>query len=114
MKRAMMTFLLATAVVFGIGSCGSGSSGPPSTMGGVCNDMGASFCQAELRCNPGAMTQSQCTAAFKSGCCPDAATCNQAVSGIDATTYQQCKDGLANMTCADAASATLPAACSSM
>jgi hypothetical protein len=111
MKRTVMTFLLATAVVFGIGSCGSGSSGPPATLNGVCNDMGASFCQAGLRCNPGAMTQSQCVSTFVSGCCGNAGTCSQATPATDATKYQQCKDALANMACADVASATMPVAC---
>jgi hypothetical protein len=111
MKRTMMTFLLATAFVLGIGSCGSGSSGPPSTLGGVCNDMGASFCQAELRCNPGTMTSSQCVSAFVSGCCQTDGTCSSATPATDATKYQQCKDGLTNMTCADVTSQTLPTAC---
>jgi hypothetical protein len=114
MKRTMMTFLLATAFVLGIGSCGSGSSGPPATLNGACNDMGGSFCQAGLRCNPGTMTQSQCVSAFVSGCCGNDGTCGEATPATDATKYQQCKDSLANMTCADVSSATLPTACSSI
>jgi hypothetical protein len=115
MKRTMMTVLLSTVVVLGIASCGSGSSGgPPSTLSGVCNDMGGATCQSMLKCSPGAMTQSQCVTLFVSGCCGNDGICGQAVSGVNASTYQQCKDALANMSCTDAASVTMPAVCNSI
>jgi hypothetical protein len=109
MKRTITTFLLATVLGFGIGGCGSGSSGPPSTLGGACNEMGASFCQAEAKCVVG-MSSSDCVKAFVSGCCGDDGTCGSSLN-VDATSYNQCKNGLASMTCSNIQSVNLPTAC---
>ena len=96
-------------------TCSTSSGGVPSTLGGVCNDMGASACQPYVRCGYYS-TLSQCTQTWVSGCCGASATydCTASTASTSATTYQQCKTGLANMSCSDITSGTLPSACSSM
>ena len=113
MKKTMLEFLLASALGFGVGACGSNSSSTPSTLAGICNETGAAFCQSAVKCNPGSLTSSQCVAAFVQGCCQNDGTCNDPVS-VDAPTYAQCKGELAGMTCANVSSATMPTSCMSI
>jgi hypothetical protein len=114
MKRTVFTFLLLTSVAFGIGACGSGDSGVPSTLGGVCNDMGAATCKAATKCTSGAMTSSQCVSTFVSACCGNDGTCGNATPKTDTATYQQCKDALSNLSCTDVTNGTMPSACNSL
>jgi hypothetical protein len=85
----------------------------PSTMGGVCNDMGAAFCQSELRCTS-TITQSQCVTLFVQGCCQNDGICGESTPSTDASTYAQCKSGLAGMSCTDVSNENLPSSCSAL
>jgi hypothetical protein len=82
----------------------------PSTLSGVCNETGASTCKAAMKCSV-SVTQSQCIQSFVAGCCGNAGTCDQAVSGVSESSYKQCNDGLASMTCTDLMNTNLPTAC---
>jgi len=95
------------------GVCGSNIASPPSTMGGICNDIATSFCQAAVTCYPGAMTSSQCVQNFVNACCANAVPCGTSLS-VDASAYQQCKDAIAAMPCADILTQTVPSVCASL
>jgi hypothetical protein len=97
------------------GTSGGGSSGGgvPSTLGGVCNETGAAFCQSEVRCTT-VITQSQCVTLFVQSCCQNSGTCNDLVPGIDASLYSRCKSDLSTMSCTDVSNESLPSSCSSI
>jgi hypothetical protein len=90
------------------------AAGSGQTMGGICNETGAAFCQSAVRCLPGTTTQSQCVAAYVGGCCQNNGTCANSIPTLAASVYAQCKSDLATMSCTDVSSQNLPSSCASI
>ena len=113
MTRTLLAFSLLTVIGLGGGACGSNSSSSvPSTLGGMCNETGAAFCQSETKCS--SISQSQCVTAYVQGCCQDDGKCGNSMPSVDGSMYSKCKSDLASMSCSKISSGGLPDSCNSM
>jgi hypothetical protein len=115
MKTGVTGFLLLCALGSGGGACGDGDGGDdvPTTLGGICNDVAESTCQAAVKCSQD-LSMSTCVQTYRQRCCNSDGDCRETVSRIDPTEYARCRKDLAAMSCTDIQNDTTPNSCSVM